>query len=305
MTTKIEWTDETWNPIVGCSKISTGCENCYAEQAAASARLQQFEQYQEVIDFEIDLEIGKDYGRVVGSRWNGKTTFVESALEKPLHWKKPRRIFVCSMGDLFHESVPFEWIDKVMAIIALCPQHTFQILTKRAGRMAEYFERSIDGIPWHPPRIAYEPRPNLWLGVTAENQKCANERIPLLLQTPAAVRFVSLEPLLGEIDLARVKAGSMCPDPTHKVDVLLGGYWSTNMGFVNHSDMPATIDWVIIGCESGPKRRECKIEWVRDIVEQCQTAEVPVFVKQLSINGKVSKNMDEWPEDLRVRDFPK
>ncbi len=217
--TNIVWTDATWNPVAGCSKVSAGCENCYAETAAASGRLQQFPQYREVIQCGVDVQTG----------WNGKTAFVESALTKPLHWKKPRKIFVCSMGDLFHSSVPFEWIDKVMAIIALCPQHTFQIMTKRPERMLEYWTRmdackpgsDVDLQLWDQWRVKnikedHEqpefPLSNVWLGTTVENQAAADERIPKLLQCPAPVRFLSVEPMLEGIDFAKVELGDcFCP----------------------------------------------------------------------------------------------
>ncbi|MFA6281872.1 MAG: DUF5131 family protein, partial [Candidatus Omnitrophota bacterium] len=145
MSTKIEWTNETWNPVVGCSKISEGCENCYAEKMACRLTSMEYAEYDRSHDGEASMSDAKPVGYydsvtdLSKRQWNGRTVLVESALEKPLHWKKPRKIFVCSMGDLFHESVPFDWVDKVMAIIVLCPQHTFQVLTKRPERMAEYF----------------------------------------------------------------------------------------------------------------------------------------------------------------------
>jgi len=301
MPTKIEWTNETWNPVVGCSKISEGCLNCYAEKMAVRLA--------SIYERDISKKNLKPYTSVVTPskyytleasreprRWNGKTAFVESALEKPLHWKKPRMIFVCSMSDLFHESVPFEWIDKVMAIIALCPQHTFQILTKRPERLLEYYQQEprgqidhaiIDGISYFVGRgkkyagkgltkhlRGYEglwPLPNLWLGVTIENEKYKH-RANVLSEIPAAMRFISNEPLLSDIRYT--------------------------------TDELRHIDWLIIGCESGPKRRPCKLEWVRNIVSQCKAANVPVFIKQLNINGKVEHNIEKFPEDLRIREYP-
>jgi len=252
--TKISWSEFSWNPVVGCSKVSTGCQNCYAEKMAFRLNYMGNDNYFDVLN---------------DSGWNGKTICIESALEKPLHWKKPRKIFVCSMGDLFHPSVPFEFIDKVFATTILCPQHTFQYLTKRPKRMAEYFAT----IDIRTLTIDHWSFPNIWLGVSAENQECADERIPILLQIPAAVRFVSIEPMLERIDLMQwLKTGK--------------------------------LNWIICGAESGPKRRKCKLEWVRDLVGQCRVADVPVFVKQLSINGKVSHNPEEWPEDLRIRQYP-
>jgi len=288
MGTKISWTDETWNPVVGCSKVSTGCDNCYAEKMAHRLSHMGQEKYRRVITD------GK-------GPWNGDTYCDEAVLDKPLHWNNPRKIFVCSMGDLFHETVPFEFIDKVLAAIALYPKHTFQVLTKRPNIMLKYSQAEIDGVDTrtriaiiaeHESRLRVDgggreyayfdmkllPLTNLWLGITAENQKAADKRTPILLQIPAAVRFVSIEPCLGGVDLGR---------------------------FVNLPEPNAILDWVVVGCESGSKRRECKLEWVRNIVQQCRAADVPVFVKQLSINGKVNKDMSEWPEDLQIREYPK
>lgn len=286
--TKIEWTDKTWNPIVGCSKVSEGCRNCYAEKMACRQVCMGNHNYYGVVMPLLSTPKG----------WNGRTAFVKSALEKPLHWKKPRRIFVCSMGDLFHPSVHFEQIDKVIAVAVVCYHHIFQFLTKHEDRMAEYFKQAglfSEIIPnathkylhhrgIQEPAPAYfafncfeaeykAPIPNLWLGVTCENQTWMDNRATeLIFNINAAKKFISFEPLLGEI-FPRKYLGD--------------------------------IDWVIIGCESGPYRRPCKIEWVRNLVGQCKAANVPVFVKQLSINGKVSHNPAEWPDDLRIREFPK
>lgn len=274
MPTKIPWTNETWNPFVGCSKVSAGCLNCYAERMAASGRLQQFEQYRKVI---------------TNGKWYGTTALVPHILEQPLHWRKPRMIFVSSMGDLFHESVPFEWIDEVMAVIALCPQHTFQILTKRPGRMSDYFQecnhlgcglgdRISNGIALHanvPPTDIRKnwPLKHLWLGVTCENQKWL-DRYYDIEGIQASKLFVSFEPLLSNIE-------------THFDTTLL-----------------RKPDWAIIGCESGPGRRPCKLEWVRNIVAQCRAAGVAVFVKQLSISNKVIHDIEQFPEDLRIQEYP-
>ena len=222
-------TNKTWNPIIGCSKISEGCKNCYAEKMAN--RLACIE------------KTGESYSNVVtmskNSIWSGKTHFVESALEKPLKWKKPRMIFVCSMSDLFHESVSNSWINFVMNIIQKCSQHTFQILTKRPEKMRKYF---------HGLNIA-KILPNAWLGVTAENQEQANKRIPILLQIPAKVRFVSVEPMLSNIDIS---------------------------SFLYE----AKLDWVICGGESGHNARPIHPNWVRSLRDQCKQADVPFFFKQ-------------------------
>jgi protein gp37 len=201
-------------------------------------------------------------------RFNGTIHVNEKALEIPLHWKQPRFIFVCDMGDLFHENVSNETRDKVFAVSAQCQQHTFAFLTKRAGNMLEYFHDA-------PPFFLVnrlgptKPLPNVWLGVTCENQQAADERIPLLLQTPAAVRFVSVEPMLEVLNIP----------PS-----LLGG---TKGG----------VDWVICGGESGPNRRPFDVEWARDIRDQCKAAGVPFFMKQID-------KLRHIPNDLMIREYP-
>jgi len=273
MSTKIEWTDETWNPIVGCSKISEGCENCYAEKMANRLASMGCSEY--------GFGVVNPFGE-----WSGKAVFIESALEKPLHWKRPRKIFVCSMGDLFHESVPFEWIDKVMAVIALCPQHTFQILTKRPKRMAEYFaDKNIKTKIFYASDFLSEtcdyseysrnliktlkeswPLPNLWLGVTAENQHRADERIPILLRIPAAKQFVSLEPMLGEIDIESYLSGK--PSLVQAINLEP----QDNLYFPK-------LDWVIVGGETGHGARPMHPKWVKSILNQCNSAGVAFFFK--------------------------
>lgn len=224
---KIEWTDETWNPTTECTRVSAGCDNCYAvkmtNRLATMAATK--EKYGGLINE------GKDH-------FNGVVKCHEDELSKPMRWRKPRKIFVNSMSDLFHEGVPFEFVDKVFAVMALCPQHTFQILTKRPERMAEYLSTNVGhriyqncistwlddgkdgflGKAWdqvsdlagvsvkggHFEIMAWNlPLPNVWLGTSVENQKTADERIPHLLRCPAVVRFLSCEPLLGEVDLLR------------------------------------------------------------------------------------------------------
>ena len=224
--TKIEWTNRTWNPVTGCTAISPGCANCYAR--AMSHRF----------------------------HWSFEVTCHPERLDIPLYWRKPRMIFVNSMSDTFHEKVPDDFKRKIFRIILDCPQHTFQVLTKRPENIARIYDWGQN---------------NLWLGVSAETQEWADRRIRELMKIPAAVRFVSFEPLLGPI---------------------------------NARPYLERINWCIIGCESGPKRRECKIEWIESLVDQCREAGVPCFVKQVSINGRVSKNPDEWPESIRIREWP-
>jgi len=289
MASNIQWTNETWNPIIGCSKVSAGCANCYAEKMAFRQMMMGNENYEKVVH------------RIGVASWNHKTVFVESALEKPLHWKKPRMIFVCSMGDLFHESVPFEWVDKVFAVMAMCPQHTFQILTKRPERMREYFKAKdlfVSGKSRvyeqfrliRPPGQKYNcwaeiewsslnVLSNVWLGVTAENQAMADERIPILLEIPAAKRFVSVEPMLEAVDLNRLKCGYI-EHPTNGSHKPV--YDDALFSCAGHNG----LDWVIVGAESGAKRRECKQEWVNSVWDQCKDAGVPCFVKQVHGDNK-------------------
>ncbi len=263
MGTKISWADETWNPIVGCSKISAGCTRCYAEKMAyrlASMGIPFYDMVQEE------------------GFWNGRIEFVESALTKPLHWRRPRRIFVCSMSDLFHESISFDWIDRVFAVMALCPQHQFMCLTKRAKRMREYIY-SVR----HDPRINHAiiamdekytanmvhwPLPNIHLGVTVENQDNVG-RIADLIQTPAAKRFISFEPLLSRVDIS-------CP---------LNG-----------------INCAVVGCESGPKARLCNLNDLMYLVNCLLCEGVKVHVKQIPLDGKCNKEISQWPEEFRIRE---
>lgn len=296
----IEWTDETWNPTVGCSRVSAGCERCYAERVAARGMQ--------------EAHRGLTAYGSHGVRWTGEVRLLPERLEQPLHWRKPRKIFVDSMSDLFHEKVPDEFIDRVFAVMALCPQHTFQVLTKRPKRMLDYMTyddgvgrwsfierrakriyRETYGWIFHVGKILIGPLPHVWLGVSIENQATADERIPLLLQTPAAVRFVSAEPLLGPVDLSVALEGT-------DYELL-------------HPRKP--VDWIIVGGESGISARPCNVEWIRSIVQQCRAAGVACFVKQMGSHharkatrdagcrtDSKGANPDEWPEDLCVREMP-
>ena len=219
---KIEWTDATWNPVTGCAKISPGCTNCYAERMAY--RFAGCNGYPErPHHFDVTLH--------------------PERLEQPLRWRKPRRVFVVSMGDLFHEDVPDDYIREVFWTMQRAGWHTFQVLTKRPRRMAAWFAKRQDA-----PVL-----PNVWLGVTVEDQQRADERIPYLLECPAAVRFVSAEPLLGPIDL-RAWLGPVST-------------WER-------------LDWVICGGESGPGAQPMHPDWARALRDQCVSAGVPFFFKQ-------------------------
>ena len=285
----IEWTDATWNPIIGCSIVSPGCINCYAMKMAARIELMNSTAGMRPSVAHPTHYAGTTQRSKVGAVWTGKVALApDHILTQPLRWKRGRNIFVNSMGDLFHESVPDEWIDKVFAVMALCPQHTFQVLTKRAERMRAYFSRagllntinghkwSLLGTPlaskiehggrWMTPAL---PLPNVWLGVSTERQQEADERIPHLLATPAAVRFISAEPLLGPIDLGQVQSG-YAPN-----------VWLTWLD---------GLDWVIVGGESGHGARPMHPDWARSLRDQCAAAGVPFFFKQWGEWG--SENWD-------------
>jgi protein gp37 len=267
--TSIQWTERTWNPVTGCTKISPGCKHCYAE-------------------------------RIADRLWKGRQfTQVRchpDRLEEPLRWRDPRLIFVNSMSDLFHERVPDEFICRVFGAMAAAGRHTFQVLTKRPERVpglladagfandAAVFARWDDAVlPW--------PLPNVWIGVSAENQRELEVRWPFLAEVPAAVRFLSLEPLLEPIK-------SLPP-----------------------------ADWVIVGGESGPKARPCSVDWIRAILAHCRAGGIPCFVKQLGarpianrtdhrwrtpfrdpwtprLRDRKGGEPREWPKDLRVREWP-
>jgi protein gp37 len=252
--TSIEWTDASWNPIVGCTEISPGCANCYAARLSAS-RLAHNPAYNGLATIQTE-------GSLRGQRhvrWTGEVRFLPERLEEPLHWKKPRRIFVCDMGDLFHEDVGIDQIVKVLDVIDKCPQHTFQILTKRADRM--------NGVMRH-----YPVKPNGWLGVSVENQTMADKRIPYLLDTPAAVRFLSCEPLLGLVKIAeRLSAPCNCA---------LKNSFGEYARHAPTCHVRRRIDWIIAGGESGPHARPMPPDAVRSLRDQCQAAGIPFFFKQ-------------------------
>lgn len=274
-TTGIEWTDSTWNPIIGCSRVSEGCRNCYAELMAA--RFSKNGQWGHGI---AEMHHGKP-------TWTGTVQFVEEHLLDPLKWKRPRRIFVNSTSDLFHENVTDLMRDRIFAVMALCPQHTFQVLTKRPERMLAYLASSATAIRiasasvilqtasmrWTNPcgQDGWWPLPNVWLGVSLENQDAADKRIPLLLQTPAAVRFLSCEPMLGAVRMDRIGE-----EPEGYINALAA---------VIHCDGRGTksitgLDWVIAGGESGPNARPMHPAWARTLRDQCVAAGVPFFFKQ-------------------------
>jgi protein gp37 len=260
--TPIEWTDATWNVVNGCSVISPGCTNCYAMKQA----------------HRVDCRRGLTVKTKGGMVWTGETRFNEKVLLDPLRWKRPRRIFVCAHGDLFHDKVPDEWIDRVFAVMALAPQHEFQVLTKRSARMRAYMNRAcgriadavmalrrelgiksaVAPLPHITPGAEWWPLSNVWLGVSVEDQARADARIPDLLATPAAVRWISAEPLLGPVDL---KDFLLC----HASAPTVAG-WSKY--------------WVVAGGESGPGARPMHPDWARSLRDQCAAAGVAFLFKQ-------------------------
>jgi protein gp37 len=277
---KIEWTRSddgtpgaTWNPVTGCTKVSPGCDLCYAETFAERWRGTPGHPYEHGFDLTLRPE----------------------RLDQPLRWTRPRRIFVNSMSDLFHESIPDEYISRVFGVMAATPRHTYQVLTKRHGRMRSLLNRygwwtsvvcdamDCEDMPGGERRGPVQTQPdgcallNVWLGVSAEDRKRADLRVPALRETPAAVRFVSAEPLIAPL------AGT---------------------------DL-AGIDWVIAGGESGPGARPADLAWFRELRDQCQAEGVAFFLKQLGAvagrelgAGSKGGDLDAWPADLRVREYP-
>jgi protein gp37 len=269
-TTGIEWTDQVWNPIRGCSAVSEGCRNCYAQRFAGRFARK-----------------GQPYEGLVkwtkkGPIWNGEVHLIPEKLHEPYSWGKPRRVFVNSMSDLFHEEVPDDYIRDVFAVMAECSKHTFQILTKRAGRMEQWFnDWSAGDLMEFCEDIGVEwPIPNVWLGVSCEDQATAEDRVHHLLSAPAVVRFVSAEPLISSLDLANLPCPvgrgtatcGMCMGPNGEV-CCKDGYFNA---------LEEGIDWVIVGCETGPKlrRREMEEGWVRELRWQCRMSDTAFFYKQ-------------------------
>lgn len=257
----IEWTDATWNPIRGCSVVSEGCRNCYAMQVAA--RFNQPEQAYE----------GLAYRNDSGAHWTGEVRLVEKHLFDPLRWMRPRRIFVNSMSDLFHESIPDKWIFQIFDVMYSAKRHIFQVLTKRPERMLRVISNSM--------YLTNSPLDNVWLGVSVEDQKTADERVPLLMKTPSAVRFVSAEPLLGPIDLEMLTDG---PDDGggwvyRHWNAFDGRNWCDCRDSI-HPIGSSPINWVIVGGESGPKARPMHPDWARSLRDQCVSAGIPFFFKQ-------------------------
>ena len=302
VTSKISWCDSTWSPLVGCSRVSSGCANCYAVKEVRR------------LSGNPHPKIAADFAGLVERHgngqldWTGQVRVFQDRLRQPLHWKRPRRIFVNSMSDVFHENVPFHVIDDIFDIMKRAHWHTFQVLTKRPARMAQWADSTNarhDDIlgGYEGPGI-----PNIWLGVSVETQATADERIPWLLKIPTAVRFISAEPLLAPIDLRAYLPMGPWHDPR-------GDHWC-----VECSRWKGALDWVICGGESGPKARPCDLDWLRSVVQQCQVSGVPCWVKQvgrwpyevseldraypLKTKHKAGADPAEWPSDLQVQQMP-
>lgn len=302
--TKIEWTDATWNPITGCSVVSPGCTNCYAMKLAGT-RLAHH-----------PSRAGLTVDTKAGPVWNGKLRFNSEWLFQPLHWKRPRRIFVCAHGDLFAEGVEDAWLDQIFAVMACSPQHIFQVLTKRPKRMRDYLKTKMlehrlaaaqaqFDFPLQSPGFwPHLPLSNVWLGVSVEDQTRADERIPTLLDTPAAIRWISAEPLLGPVDLDSIKIpGVVNPLDSLRsetyADIKHGQYAGQRLYSGCKYGCAHGIDWVVVGGESGAGARPMHPDWARSLHDQCTRAGVPFFFKQWGnwqiaseANGHADHNMN-------------
>jgi protein gp37 len=298
---KIEWTDATWNIITGCTLVDEGCRRCYAAHMIAT--------WPAVGNHPSRKGLARK-NAAGEAKFTGEVRFNEGWLDQPLRWKKPRRIFVCAHGDLFHEAVPDEWIDRVFAIMALAPHHTFQVLTKRPERAREYlteiagtFRASWEGMDGRFGQLSATaaadnwPLPNVWLGTSISDQASADLRIPHLLACPAAIRFVSAEPLLGPVIL-----DDMC-DGWKFYDALRGNWWHDSEPPVIERGKPK-LDWVIVGGESGPGARVWPgfEDAARSLRDQCKAAGVAFFMKQMA--GVRKASMPPIPADLMIREMP-
>ena len=294
--TKIEWTHwpgykgETWNVVSGCSHAGTsGCDNCYAKRL--------FPRVYGNDEIKLASTMPPDFSDTSTPATHRKRRFSDiklhyDRLRQPLSWAKPRAVFACSMGDLFHPDVPFVFIDKVFLTMVSsstsiigCPYgHIFLVLTKRPERMLEYYQRpehKAESHNFH--KLMQEPgSPGIWLGTTVENQDSI-WRVEELLKVPSSYRFVSCEPLLSGIKLKNCLPAKVGHSQFHR---------------------EAEISWVLCGAESGPGARPMELEWARDLRDQCQAAGTPFFMKQLCDDKGRKIPMDEWPDDLRVQEFP-
>lgn len=281
----IQWTQTTWNPVVGCKRVSAGCDHCYAFALHDKRHVA----WKRGTFPTAPAQYHKPFSQV---------QLMPERLDDPLHWRKPRMVFVNSMSDLFHEDVPGSFINDVWMTMRNAKRHTYQILTKRPERLLEWTRTKANATGW--PIGEIWPR-NVWLGVSVENQQAADERIPILLEAPAPVRFLSCEPLLGPV--------SLYPYLTAQPGSL--GVELRGVGLSGSVYVPG-IHWVIVGGESGPHARVMALPWAYMLQQQCDVAGVPLFVKQLGTvwakehhaKDHHGGDMEEWPEHLRVREFP-
>ena len=298
----IEWTDATWNPVRGCTRVSEGCRNCYAERQAVrhSGEGRPYE--------------GLAESTKAGPRWTGEVRFVPKKLAEPLRWREPRRVFVNSMSDLFHEGLGDQEVLRVFATMARANDHVFQILTKRPARALALLSRPyLPGDIWDAAITAGDcagaeevewPLPHVWLGVSVEDQATADERIPLLLRTPAAVRFVSYEPALESVNLIPYMGGRTyrCRCGFHETENELGYSGGDRYYCAKCSDLcevlPA-VEWLIAGGESGPGARPANLSWFRSVREQCEATGVPFFMKQMGADLRTFAPLDGWPPHVR------
>lgn len=282
--------------VAGCTKVSPGCDHCYAERMAV--RLAGNMSLPE--DVQRAYCQATDRGVIEKAGWSGKVVPIPGAVErlaaKCASWRKPRRVFVQSMGDLFHDAVPRELQRKVFATFHNYPQHIFQILTKRPENMRAF-------IRWYAEWVGFNAWPreysHVWLGVTAENQEQADARIPVLLDTPAAVRFVSVEPMLGAVDLKNID-GPIGRGLSH-IDALTGKHYHDDDGGQRTDEYDA-LDWVICGGETGPGARMMSPQWARELRDQCASAGVPYFFNKLGDYCKDKHYQENY--GLNVREFP-
>lgn len=269
--TKIEYLNFTWSPVTGCTPVSSGCEHCYARRMHERG--------------------------LFGKQSFSEVTLHPERLDEPLRRKKPARIGVAFMGDLFHKQVPDQFIESVLAIITRCPKHTFLLLTKRPQRfdiMAKDALRISRTDTW--------PIRNLWLGVSVEDQPSADERIPWLLRTPAALRWISLEPMLSDVSLNQIMVPEGLPPERERRDGPWTLTWNPLTGQRTTSPYssyiyPEKIDWVVLGGESGPGARPMDPDWARSVRDQCKVAGVPFYMKQMSGRAPI-------PDDLMVKEMP-
>jgi len=309
---KISWCTWTWSPVTGCTKLSAGCRECWAKTLWDMRHKAYMEGKQVPKQYAVPFET---------------VTLHHDRLRLP-NWQAPQKVFVNSMSDLFHEDVPDEFILQIINSMRakMFAGDIFQVLTKRPERMRNFLPRvrwnndvpgnlrladieedrsgyPLCGCRWH-----QKPMPHIWWGTTCENQPMADLRVPKILQTPASVRWISAEPLLGPIDFRKDIGGTLWIGGQRGHDGRHHGIGTPECPrhLHHHHDIRCNpgLDWIVVGCESGKNRRPCKIEWIEDIVAQCKQSCVPVFVKQMEVNGKVTSDINKFPAHLRIREFP-